>query len=169
MNPVKVEAVQETVRDYVLFRNAIIISRDVLSEVSAQPRSLEETIRGARNRATNAFDDCDYSFGLESGLIAVPYTKSGFMDLCACVVYDGNVYNLGLSSAFECPESITLLMTEQGMDMNRAFYHAGLSTDPKLGSSEGAVGLLTNGRVTRKDYTKQAIVMALIHVERKQC
>jgi non-canonical (house-cleaning) NTP pyrophosphatase len=35
----------------------------------------------------------------------------------------------------------------------------------KVGSAEGAVGLLTKGRITRLDYIKQSIVMAMIHLE----
>jgi len=49
--------------------------------------------------------------------------------------------------------------------MNQAFSRAGLTNNPKLGSQEGAVGLLTKGRLTRKEYTKQAIRTALIHLE----
>lgn len=166
INPVKVEAVTEIIKDYPILANSTVISVDAPSQVSPQPKSLEETIRGAMNRARNAFGECDYSFGIESGIIHVPYTRTGYMDLCACVIYNGNEFTFGLSSAFECPEQITKLMTESGMDMNQAFYHARLTTNQKLGSAEGAVGLLTGGRLTRKAYTKQAIVMALIHLEK---
>jgi non-canonical (house-cleaning) NTP pyrophosphatase len=34
-----------------------------------------------------------------------------------------------------------------------------------LGSAEGIIGVLTKGRLTRKEYVKQAITMALINLE----
>lgn len=54
--------------------------------MSDQPKSLKETISGAMNRSRNAFSDCQFSFGLESGLMAVPFTKTGYMDVCVCVL-----------------------------------------------------------------------------------
>lgn len=77
---------------------------EVSSSVSNQPKSLDETVRGAMNRALGSFVDCSYSFGIESGLMAVPNTKSGFMDVCVCAIYDGTEYHIGLSSAWEAPK-----------------------------------------------------------------
>lgn len=95
----------------------------------------------------------------------VPYTKTGFMDVCACAIFDGNRFHLGLSSVFEYPIEVTRLVLEEGLDVTEAFNATGLSQNEKLGSAEGAVGLLTGGRITRKDYTKQAIVTAMVHLE----
>ncbi len=129
---------------------------------------MNETIQGAMNRATNAFSDCQYSFGLESGLMKVSHTKTGYMDFCACAIYDGKNHHLGLSSAFEYPLEVTQLVFKKGLDINQAFYKTGLTKDPKVGSAGGAIGILTKGRLLRKDYTKQAITMALIHLENKK-
>ena len=165
-NKVKIEAVSEILKDYPDFKNAEIFSKEADSEVSHQPKSLEETIEGAIKRAKNSFSNCNYSFGLESGLMKVPETKTGYMDVCVCSIYDGEHYNLGLSSAFEFPKKVIDLIFGRSMnDANQAFYNTGLTQDKKIGSSEGAIGMLTKGRVTRKDYTKQAIYMALIHLE----
>src|SRR3989344_613534 len=124
---------------YEILKEAEIIPFESNSGVSDQPKSLEETIKGAINRAKFSFKDCHYSFGIESGLMSVPETKTGYMNFCACAIYDGSQIHLGMSSAFEFPKKIT--------------------------SSQGIIGLLTKGRVTRKDYTIQAIRMALIHLE----
>jgi radical SAM protein with 4Fe4S-binding SPASM domain len=70
-NPVKVEALKEILLDYNHLQDAKVESVDVSSGVSDQPKSLEETISGAKNRAKTAYIDCDYSFGIESGLMAV--------------------------------------------------------------------------------------------------
>lgn len=164
-NPVKVNAVKDIVPLYDLFAEAEVISVNVPSDVSEQPKSIEETVRGAKNRALAAFEGHDLGFGIESGLIEVPGTKTGMMDCCVCAIYDGTDYVIGISSAFECPPQIMRLVHEKGHDLNQAFFEAGLTKNPKVGSAEGAVGLLTKGRVDRKSYTIQAITMAMIHLE----
>ncbi len=162
-NPVKLAAVRETFQGYDAAAELTIVGREVSSGVSDQPVSLDETIRGAINRARNAFHGCDLSVGLEDGLVAVPYTQSGYMNICACVIFDGRREFLGLSSAFEYPVEVVRLIIEEGLDVTRAFRQTGLSDNPTLGSAEGAIGILTKGRLTRTDYAKQAVATALIH------
>jgi len=164
-NQVKVDAVRELVKDYDFISQAEVHGLEVSSGVSKQPKSLEETISGAINRARAVFNRCSYSFGIESGLMQVPQTKTGNMDICACAIYDGKNHNLGLSCAFEFPPVVTRMIYREGIDANEAFFRCGLTENRKVGSSEGAIGILTKGRMTRKDYTKQAIQMALIHLE----
>lgn len=164
-NPTKLGAVKETVKEYKLLRKAEVQGIEVASDVSEQPKSLEETVSGAMTRARRAFKSCDYSIGIESGLMKVPHTKTGSMDVSVCAIYDGKRYHLGMSCAFEFPPKIVKMIHELGIDSNEAFYRAGLTKDPKIGYSEGIISLLTKGRVTRKAYTKQAVQMALIHME----
>jgi inosine/xanthosine triphosphatase len=165
LNPAKVSAVREIVADYDALLGADVDGVDAPSGVADQPKSLEETIRGAMNRARAAFRDCAYSVGIESGIVEVPYTKTGWMDVCACAVHDGAEFHLGLSSLFECPKDVVDMMLRDGCDMAQAFNRCGYTDDPKLGASQGAIGLLTRGRVDRKAYTIQALRAALIHVE----
>ena len=164
-NRIKVEAVREALVHYDFLLPLTINALKVSSEVSEQPKSLEETVSGAVNRARNSFIFCNYSFGIESGLMKVPKTKTGYMDVCVCSIYDGKFHNIGLSSAFELPRKIIEFIFEYEMDLNQAFYKANLTQNEKIGSANGAIGFLTHERVTRKDYTKQAIQMALIHLE----
>lgn len=164
-NEIKVNALKELLPEYPLLANAEVFSVNVSSDVSEQPKSIGETVRGARNRAIGAFMGYDLSFGIESGLIEVPDTKTGMMDVCVCVIFDGMECHIGLSPAFECPPKVVELVQNEGLDLNQAFHKAGLTDNPKIGSAEGAVGLLTKGRITRMDYTKQAIIMAMIHLE----
>lgn len=165
-NEVKVGAVRTIAAEYPLLADADVRGRNVASGVSEQPKSLDETLRGAMQRAKGCFDGCDYAFGIESGLVPVPYTKTGYMDVTACAIYDGKEFHIGLSSLFECPRDVTDLIMNDGLDMAQAFHQCGYTSNPKLGSAEGAIGILTKGRVTRKDYTMQALRMALIHLER---
>ena len=164
-NKVKVDAVREIIEDYPHLNGAEIYPFDVASGVADQPKSLDETIQGAMNRAKAAFEDCTYSIGLESGLMAVPNTRSGFMDVCVCAIYDGAEYHLGLSSGWEAPKQVMHYMLTEGLNMNDAAHKAGLTKNPNIGSAEGLVGLVTKGRLDRKAYTKEAIRTALIHLE----
>lgn len=168
VNSVKVEAVREAMACYPRFANSELFALDVKSNVSAQPKSLEETINGAINRAKEAFNECNYSFGIESGLMSVPFTKTGFMDVCVCAIYDGGNHYLGLSEAFEFPPLVMNLIELEDIEANDAFYRAGLTKKRKIGSEEGAIGLLTDRLITRKEYTKQAIYMAMIQVINKK-
>lgn len=164
-NQIKVDAVKEILQDYPHLKDAIISAMEVPSGVKDQPKSLEETVQGAMNRAKGAWRDCDYSLGLESGLMAVPNTKTGFMDVCVCAIFDGNEYHLGLSSAWEAPKQVMNYMLTEGLDMNQAAVKAGLTKNLKVGLAEGLVGIMTKGRLTRKEYTKESIRTALIHLE----
>jgi inosine/xanthosine triphosphatase len=164
-NNVKVSAVSETLLKYPMFKGCIINGVKTDSGVSKEPKSIEETFRGAINRAKNAFIDCDYSIGLESGLMKVPFTKTGYMDFCACCIFDGKKTHLGMSSAFEFPIKVTKLVFDENLDINESFFKNNLTKNKEIGSAEGAIGYLTKGRIKRIDYTKQSIQMALIHLE----
>jgi inosine/xanthosine triphosphatase len=165
-NNAKLEAVREILKEYPHLAHATIESVKTKSGVFDQPKSLPETISGAMNRARNAFRDCDFSIGIESGLMEVPNSKSGYMDVTVCAIYDGKEFHLGLSSAWEFPDpKVMHMITRQGMDMSQAVNHAGLTSNPAVGSAEGAIGILTKGRLDRKEYTKQALRTALIHLE----
>ncbi len=164
LNKQKISAVEETIKDYPMFFEATVVGMEVSTGVSDQPKSLNETVQGAINRAKSAWGNCDYSIGIESGVVDVPFTKTGMMDTCVCAIYDGNEIHLGLSSAFEPPKLVAKYMHE-GMNMSDATFAAGLTENKKIGASEGLVGILTNGRLTRLGYTKQALTTALIHLE----
>ena len=142
-----------------------VFSIEVPSGVYKQPTSMDETIQGAINRAKNSFQKCEYSFGIESGLMKVPHTKTGYMNVCACAIYDGKDYHIGLSSAFEYPTKIINFVFSDKLEIDEAIYKTGLTNDKRIGRSGGVIGYLTKGRLKRKEYTKQAITTALIHLE----
>ena len=171
-NPNKVVAVMEILGAYKPFRNAEILAVEVDSGISHQPVSLEETTRGALNRAKNAFAPpsraCDLSFGLEDGLMAVPKINTGYMGVCVCAIYDGKRFAMGLSPGFEYPLEVTRLVIEEGLDINQAFVRTGLTNNPELGYDMGAIGILTGGRMNRKEYSKPAVMMALIQLEKPE-
>ncbi|MBI4140823.1 DUF84 family protein, partial [Candidatus Woesearchaeota archaeon] len=93
-NPNKINAVKEVWQEYAL-GNAEIKSVIVASEVPAQPISLNEMIQGATNRAKNAFDNCNLSIGIESGLMPAEGTITGYLGACCCAIYDGKEVYIG--------------------------------------------------------------------------
>lgn len=166
VNPVKIAAVRELLEQYPILAGDEVVPVSVPSTVSEQPLTLRAVINGARGRAHGAFTGNALGIGIESGLMDVPFARSGKMNVCFCIIYDGREYFSGMSSAFELPiEVMRLIRSNEAGDLNHAFQKAGLTKNPKLGSSEGGVGLLTRGRVPRIEYTKQAVTMALIGLE----
>lgn len=165
-NPSKVDAVKESILDYPYLAKAEVVGVKADTGVAEQPKTLDETITGAINRAKKAFQNCDYSIGIESGLMVVPQAKSGYMDLCVAAIYDGDEIHLGFSSAWEFPDpTIMHMILHEGHNMSDAINIAGLTTNPDIGMAEGAIGILTKGRLTRKAYHKQALLTALIHLD----
>jgi inosine/xanthosine triphosphatase len=166
-NKAKVDALTEILKEYPDFADAEVISIEVDSGVSHQPKSLKETVEGAMERAKNSFNGCDYSVGLESGLMEVPYTKTGYMDTTACAIYDGKNFHLGLSSCFEYPPKVLEHMLKNNENASNAFRQLGFTDKEYIGNEEGIIGVVTKNRLGRKEYTKQAIRTALIHLENK--
>ncbi len=164
-NDTKINAVVEALKDRDLFQNAEVVGVDVNVETFGHPKGFEEIIDGAMDRAKQAFGNCDLSFGIESGLIEIPKTKTGYMEIAACAIYDGKNYHLGLSPAFEWPKAVADGIVNKGLDGSQAFKAAGLTEHEKIGAAHGAIHFLSKGRLNRTEYNKWAVMMALVHVE----
>lgn len=157
MNKNKIDAVREVFKDFEVTGIACG------SGVRDQPMDLDEITTGAMNRARSIFGDCEYSVGIEDGISRVPGTKSGYMNFCACAIFDGQRIFLGLGPAFEYPLECTLRVVDEEITISEAFIP---HTDkPDIGYEEGIIGWLTKGRINRKDYTKQAVEMAKIQID----
>ncbi len=63
-NAVKIEAVKEAMKGYGIFSRVMVNFFSADSGVSEQPKSMDETIRGAMNRARECFSECCFSIGL---------------------------------------------------------------------------------------------------------
>jgi inosine/xanthosine triphosphatase len=165
LSPVKVKAIVNTLASYPLFKGCVTRSFKVDSGVSDQPVSLKETIKGAKNRAKKVFNNCDYSFGIESGLMKVPETKTGYMNASVCAIYDGKKFHLGIASCFEYPKEVVRLVFEKGLEISDASREIGLTEKKKVGYEEGTIGILTHGRLSSEEYYRHAVINALIHLE----
>jgi inosine/xanthosine triphosphatase len=160
-NPNKFIAVKEAFLLFDRFMEAEFTSVAAASGVSDQPIGLEEILTGAKKRAANAFSGSGISVGLESGLIPVPMTRNGYMNVSACVIFNGCGHFTGLGPAFELPSKIVNLVIGEKLELDEAIFRSGFSDNPRIGYSEGIIGMLTGGVVTRKDYMIPAVTMAL--------
>ena len=156
-NPVKIGAVRAVVSR--LAPNATVEGIAVASTVSDQPFGDEETIRGARARATAAREavGAELGVGLEGGVVEL---ADGSMQTCAwAVVVDANGRSgVGGSLAMPLPSSVAAMIregTELGVAMDRLVGAHGT----KHGS--GAVGILTNGLVDRQRAYEILVIYAL--------
>lgn len=166
-NKTKIEAVTEALHESSFFQNAEIFPLEVETEKFGHPITIKKVVEGAIDRAKQAFTDCEYSFGIEGGLIEVPETKSGYMEVSVCAIYDGAHAHLGFSPAFEWPKTVTELIVKKGLDGSQALREAGFTNHEKIGTAEGGVWIFTHGKMNRKEYNKLAVTMALIHIENK--
>lgn len=166
-NETKIQAVQDALALYPdVFRHPNVVGVDANVEEFGHPTSIQKTVAGAIRRAKAVFKDCDFSFGLEGGLLKVPQSRSGYMETSACAIYDGKEIFLGLAPAFEWPKRVTDLIVRGEADASQAFKQLGLTQKEKLGAEKGGIsGVLTKGRLTREVFMKHSIMMALIQIE----
>ena len=155
-NPVKIQAVKEVFEE--IFRDIEVVGIEVDSGVSNQPFN-EEAIKGAINRAKNVLKliNTDYSVGIEGGVINLgkKWYNLGFI---AIIDKEGKI-GTGTSGWFECPPNI-LEKLEKGKELGEVMDEMTGRKDVK--KQEGAIGVFTRGKVSRKDLYKHGILMALV-------
>ncbi len=154
-NPSKVLAVKKA---WILMGDAEVLGVKVPSGVSEQPRTMNEIVKGACNRALNALKiaNADYGVGIEAGYISVPLLKDKILDIQVAVIVDKTGYEtIGFSPAFEVPPSALSHRT-------LGEYMAKISGRNKINEEIGAIGYLSIGTVTRMELTYYAVLMALI-------
>lgn len=189
-NPIKVQAVEETVSGYpVLFPSPRVVGVEVDSGIGPQPLSEAETVLGATNRSRAALEndlgtEPVLCIGIESGLKSAPSSVISYKQTEAAG-YGGRYMNftvvvmrlycehakvyetIGYSTAFQVPpHMMSLIMKgDENYEVDDAVFDMGLSTDRHIGERAGLLGKLTGNRITRKDYTKQALHMAIIGLQ----
>jgi inosine/xanthosine triphosphatase len=171
LNPVKEAALKRALASYDEYQDVKVISVEKDSGVGPQPRGFEAILAGAQNRARGAFasiDGCAVSFGIESGLyqlnqprLAPVLGEEFWMNVTVCAAFDGNRTAYGFSPSFMVPAEVARLVMEEGLDLNQAAKQAGLTTHERVGYAQGLVGVLTDGVLTREDYTVPAVILAL--------
>ncbi|MDV2686403.1 DUF84 family protein [Alkalihalophilus lindianensis] len=151
-NRAKIHAVMETlVREPFEF-----ISVEAPSGVSAQPFSDEETMKGAINRAKYALTitDAKLAIGLEGG---VSDTSTGLM-LCnwgAMTSHSGQVW---VASGAKIPLPLEVqAKLRDGQELGTIMGE--MMKDHRIRHKEGAIGVLTSGRLTRKSMFSHIVQM----------
>lgn len=157
-NPVKINAARNILEK--IYGKVDVVGVDVDSGVPHQPFGKDQTIQGAVNRAKNAYsDEFDLSIGIESGLMEIENSITGYIDLQWCAVFDGEKITLGVSSGFEYPPSVieeVLKGVEVGDVMDKV---AGVGN---LGQKTGAISYLSKGMLNRTENTEQCVLTAMI-------
>ncbi|BDZ71832.1 inosine/xanthosine triphosphatase [Methanobacterium petrolearium] len=157
-NPVKLKATQNILGK--IYPKTDVKAKHVDSGVPDQPIGLDITIQGAINRAKNAFsDEFDLSVGIESGLLEVPHSLTGYLDLQWCAIYDGEKTTLGVSAGFEYPPMVIKKVLE-GIEVGDVMDE--VTGVNKLGQKKGAVSHLSKGLLDRTGNTEQCVLMAMI-------
>lgn len=159
-NPVKVRAVEQEVARIIPTPHAAT-GHAVVSGVPEQPRD-GEVLAGARNRAraARAADPtCDYAIGVEAGLVQMP-GEAAYVEVQACTVLDANGWEThGWGPGFHYPPWVT----ERALRGEMVSTILGpIANDPRIGSTTGAIGYLSDGRLDRTGLTQSAVLMAFV-------
>ena len=136
-----------------------VIGISVPSGVPDQPIGDEETLQGARNRslaASGKFPEADLYVGIEGGIMA---QDGGYMTAAWIVVFDGKQEGNARSAAFHLPPAVCRLLDE-GLELGDADDQVFGSSNSK--QAGGALGLLTDNKLTRTGLYVPAVMMALI-------
>ncbi len=132
---------------------------DTSSGVSDQPMTNEETLTGAKNRASNAKEEiteADFWVGIEGG---IEETQDGMEAFAWVVILSKNQKGQSRTSTFYLPPKVRDLVLE-GVELGHANDQVFAEHNSK--QKGGAVGSLTNGLLGRTEYYEQAVILALI-------
>lgn len=151
-NPAKTDAVALALEHMAI--PARLESRQAASGVSAQPFSIEETRRGAINRAQHALGGCDMAIGLEGGV----YELEGKLYLCnwgALATADGKLFTAA-GAQVPLPDAIEQQLRtgkELGPVMDNYAQETGIR------HHKGAIGILTAGNLNRVEMFAQVAIL----------
>jgi inosine/xanthosine triphosphatase len=155
-NPIKVAAAESVLKP--LYPNAEFVHQEVASGVRGQPWGDLETRNGAINRARAVQQQADAEFGvgLEGGVLE---NEIG-MFTCAWVAVvhrDGRI-GIGGGNNVQLPNAVAVLVRE-GLELGEAMDK--LFKTEKLKHREGAIGVFTDGLVTREESFMYVLRLAL--------
>ncbi len=153
-NPVKLEAVRSVLSRF--YHMVEVEAVEVDSGVGKQPFG-DEVLEGAKNRSRAALGHNDLGIGIEAG---VHPEDDGLYDVQHCAMVDQMGWlTHGHGSGFRYPEIIAQEV--------RAGRSVGEACDAifkleRNGHKGGAIGLLTNGVLRRKELTEQSVLAAMV-------
>ncbi len=162
-NPVKIHCVAQAVAEFWPAARVVGINTD--SHVSAQPKSEQEMYTGALNRAQQALDKitaAHYGVGIEGGIVdSFEDGRDGMWAFAVVVIVDRNERSsAGQTGRFKLPEGVARLIRDDGLELGEAddrFFGRHNSKQ-----NEGAIGILSAGKITRLELYKPAVIFALL-------
>ncbi|SEH38538.1 inosine/xanthosine triphosphatase [Halopenitus malekzadehii] len=132
------------------------------SGVSEQPWSHAETVRGAETRAAAAREaGYDVGVGLEGGVSPIDGTVGLYLIMWAAID-DGTTVGRGAGPSVRLPDPVADRVRndeELGPVMDDVTGRSGLA------KTDGAISVLTNGRIDRTDALASAVAGALGPIE----
>jgi inosine/xanthosine triphosphatase len=156
LNPVKFKSVKNAFSIVWPLLQFSFQSKKILSNVSSQPLSDEETIKGATHRAIESLKDADFGVGLEGGVHQIG--NQWFSFGWSVIVSRSGETGIGSSPRILLPTSITYLI-KKGFEL--AEINDKLFDQKNSGKDQGNFGLMTNGVITRQSAYQEACILAL--------
>lgn len=156
-NPVKIKATRQAFSSY--FDQVEVIPVAVVSAVKPFPTSRTETLEGAINRskaAQIAESNAEFAVGIEAGIISVE--NHFFIQAFSAVINNGQL-GLGGSAMFEVPLAV-LSKIDPAKESSKQVIDSTLGRTNLL-QREGMVGVLTQGRLSRTDILRNAVICTL--------
>ncbi len=160
-NPVKIEVARQAFEQVFPGEAFSFIGYKAASGVSDQPKSDEETLRGAYNRISECrkkYPDADFWVAQESGVID---TIEHMFETSYIVIEskDGTV-GRAKAASFEIPKPIAHDIRHNGMELGPAADKLfGVTNSKQQGS---IIGLLTDNLVDRTSTYLQSAIFALL-------
>ncbi|MGO4888758.1 DUF84 family protein [Anaerobacillus sp. MEB173] len=160
-NQAKINAVKAALRS----KDVNVDAFDIPSAVSKQPFSDEETQVGAINRAKGCLTkgEFDFAIGLEGGVVELGST----MFLCnwgALVTSTEDVY-VASGAKIALPEEVAAKVRE-GVELG--IVMADFTGVNDIRKKEGAIGIFTNGYVSRAEMFTHVVKLLIGQYEYKQ-
>lgn len=165
-NPVKIKASLLGISDMLPSNKVVAEGFHAPSGISDQPMSSAETLEGARNRATYVLEKhpANFHLGIEGG---VENHANGMLEAFAwvCIIDAQGKEGIARTAGFFLPPKIAELVNG-GMELGHADDMVFKQHNSK--QKGGAVGILTNGIITRTTYYKPAVALAFIPFLQKE-
>jgi inosine/xanthosine triphosphatase len=156
-NPVKLKAAKEGFSTY--FPLVKVVGVKVNSGVSDQPVDDVETKLGAHNRAVNARHkkpDADFWIGIEGG---IENSEKGTTAFAWIVILSDNKSGEARTTTFILPHRVSELI-QKGEELGAAIDTVFNQENSK--QKQGAVGMLTQNKISRTQLYVQAVQLALL-------
>ncbi len=155
-NELKVRAAEEAFG--LFFNNVKAVGVSVDPGVPPQPFN-EELFTGATNRALGALKsvpEAEFGVGIEGGAINLFGVR--LITTAVCIADRSGRLSYGTTGSFPVPDSVwrRIEMREELGDVMDSITGA-----ENIKKGVGAIGVYTRGIITRKDYLRDGVIMAL--------